>query len=143
MLIVEDELKMASLLRRGADSLPADDAAERVIDQTARALSQGDGSPDDLGRAASASVAEALASYVAVPDTLPKAAVPGCGAMAVRSHCRTAQNWLAAKPAASMMRAQDLRDGQGRNRGDGKEHARGWARSGDPGGRRLPAFRSP
>jgi fucokinase len=66
---------LASLLRRRADVLPPDDTAQHDIDELCRTLSRGNGSADDLGRAASDSVAEALASYVTVVDKLPKPAI--------------------------------------------------------------------
>src|SRR5207253_1470717 len=66
---------LASLLRRRADTLPPDPDAQHEIEKSCCTLARGDGSADDLGRAASDSVAEALASYVAVADRLPKPAI--------------------------------------------------------------------
>jgi fucokinase len=66
---------LASLLRNRADALPPDDEAQRAIEERCRTLSHGDGSAEDLGRAASDSVADAMASYVVVADELPKPAI--------------------------------------------------------------------
>ena len=66
---------LASLLRRRADALPPDADAQHEIEEWCRTLAHGDGSVDGLGRAASDAVAEAMASYVAVTDKLPKPAI--------------------------------------------------------------------
>ena len=66
---------LAALLRGRADELPPDDGTQHAIEEQCRKLAGGAGPADDLGRAASNSVAEALASYVAVADQLPKPAI--------------------------------------------------------------------
>ena len=62
-------------MRRHADALPPDAAAQQEIEEACRTLARGDGSVDDLAAQASASVAEAMASYVAVAEQPPKPAI--------------------------------------------------------------------
>jgi fucokinase len=68
-------LALGMLLRRHADLLPADRAAQPQLDASSRALAGGAGTARGLGEAASAAVAEVVALRVHLPVAPPVAAI--------------------------------------------------------------------